>query len=191
MRLLHSIRIELDEFFGSNIPPYAILSHRWENGEVLFEDILYNRAESKAGWEKVKRCFAQAQKEGFDWVWIDTLCIDKSSTSAWFTRGWTLQELIAPRLLHFFAAGEDKWISIGGRRHLLRHIAERTNIDEETLRGEDVRRCSIAARMSWASRRTTTREEDMAYCLLGIFDVHMPLLYGEGERASFAYRKRS
>lgn len=103
--------------------------------------------------------------------------------SRWFTRGWTLQELIAPREVFFYA---KDWSILGSKRDrtLMSVLAKVTGIDRSVLSGatslEDV---SVAARMKWASKRQTTREEDIAYCLLGIFDINMPLLYGEGMRA--------
>lgn len=106
--------------------------------------------------------------------------------SEWFTRGWTLQELLAPSYLLFYASD---WSPIALRGELIPSIATATGIDKHTMRqmdrdGVEVLRCiSIAERMSWAANRRTTRVEDIAYCLLGIFGVNMPLLYGEGERA--------
>lgn len=101
--------------------------------------------------------------------------------SRWFTRGWTLQELIAPENVIFFS---DNWKRLGERRTLAHLIAVRTGIDEAILVGEKtVESASIAKRMSWASKRETTRPEDLAYSLMGIFSVNMPMLYGEGKRA--------
>jgi hypothetical protein len=124
----------------------------------------------------------------------------------WFRRGWTLQELIAPEYCVFFTSAWD----VIGHKHqfvamrcqckrdggasqaahaawgpdLLEDLASITRIDGQILRGTcGVRRASIAQRMSWASGRATTRLEDRAYSLLGIFGVSMPLLYGEGPGA--------
>jgi len=101
-------------------------------------------------------------------------------SSRWFTRGWTLQELIAPRTVEFYTAG---WEEIGTKQSLGKEIAEITGIDVRVLRGRDPSEYHVAERMSWAASRTTTRIEDMSYCLLGVFKIHMPLLYGEGNRA--------
>lgn len=101
-------------------------------------------------------------------------------TSRWFTRGWTLQELIAPSSVVFF---DSSWASLGTRSELCDIICEITGIDKSVLGGKDPGLCSIAKRMSWASKRETTRAEDIAYCLMGLFKVKMPLLYGERERA--------
>ena len=103
------------------------------------------------------------------------------SKSRWFTRGWTLQELIAPAKLDFFSSD---WQELGDRSRLAAEIAEITGIASGILTGTaQLRSNSVAQRMSWASRRQTTRSEDMAYCLMGLFDVNMPLLYGEGTKA--------
>jgi len=101
--------------------------------------------------------------------------------SRWFTRGWTLQELLAPKIVNMY--GED-WIPLGSRPELSCHIRSATGIDEDLLNGvKYLHIYSIAQRMSWVSKRNTTRIEDIAYCLLGLFNVNMPLLYGEGEKA--------
>jgi hypothetical protein len=103
--------------------------------------------------------------------------------SHWFTRGWTLQELVAPREVVFFGGKED-WFWIGTKKSERVAISRITKIDCSILMcSQDVFKASIAQRMSWASKRETTRPEDRAYCLLGIFKVNMPLLYGEGENA--------
>ena len=98
-------------------------------------------------------------------------------TSRWFTRGWTLQELIAPTSVEFFS---ENWELLGDRKSLERHICEITGIPSQALRGSPLAEFSTTERMSWAETRQTTREEDIAYSLLGMFDVYMPLIYGEG-----------
>ena len=98
-------------------------------------------------------------------------------TSRWFTRGWTLQELIAPTLVEFVSKDQEL---LGDKASLERHICEITGIPSKALRGGPLAEFSLTERMSWAETRQTTREEDMAYSLLGIFDVHMALIYGEG-----------
>jgi hypothetical protein len=100
--------------------------------------------------------------------------------SRWFSRGWTLQELIAPGQLLFFNA---TWARIGTKPTLHSLISKATGIDRNTLLNPELSSISVSRRMSWASKRQTTRLEDIAYCLLGVFDINMPLLYGEGERA--------
>ena len=103
--------------------------------------------------------------------------------SQWFTRGWTLQELLAPPALTFY---DRHWERIGNKEGLVDDISDVTGIGSDylTARHPDLlSSASIATRMSWASKRETSRLEDMAYSLMGIFEVNMPLLYGEGEKA--------
>ncbi|KJK63786.1 Uncharacterized alpha/beta hydrolase domain DUF2235 [Aspergillus parasiticus SU-1] len=203
MRLIRTKRpLELQEFTENELPKYAILSHRWEKEEVTFQEMIHidEKIRSKAGYKKIERFCARAHRDDLEYAWVDTCCINKESSaelseainsmfrwyerakkcyaylsdakfetiehSAWFQRGWTLQELLAPREVYFL---DSDWI---------------TGIDESILlRHSRLQDFSIAKRMSWASRRHTTRIEDVAYCLMGIFDVNMPLLYGEGEKA--------
>ncbi|KAI1362638.1 HET-domain-containing protein [Xylaria arbuscula] len=101
--------------------------------------------------------------------------------SLWFTRGWTLQELLAPRSVNFY---DRSWVFIGSKDYLRSVIAEVTKIKKYVLNGsKSVFDCPIAERMLWAAHRKTTRVEDRAYSLLGLFNVNMPMLYGEGEKA--------
>ncbi|KIM98685.1 hypothetical protein OIDMADRAFT_66246, partial [Oidiodendron maius Zn] len=127
---------------------------------------------------KAKICYAFLA----DVYWTDDAAEieGRFNSSRWFTRGWTLQELIAPRTIVFFS---NDWRSLGTKSQLTSVLSVVTGIDPGYLADKDVRLASISKRMSWASSRKTTRTEDIAYCLLGIFDIHMPLLYGEGKRA--------
>ena len=103
--------------------------------------------------------------------------------SKWFTRGWTLQELVAPKNVIFF---DRHWKYIGDRKSLQPSLTIRTKIRPNFLLGGDgIGSASISQRMSWFSGRQTTVPEDTAYCLLGLFDVNMPLLYGEGAERAF------
>jgi hypothetical protein len=103
--------------------------------------------------------------------------------SKWFTRGWTLQELIAPHELQF---RDSDWQILGDKFELAEEIAARTNIPVSVLRKEkDVSEVSVGERMCWMAARKTTRAEDVAYCLLGLFDINMPMLYGEGGVKAF------
>lgn len=217
MRLLKCTEKTVVEFVGDSIPRYAILSHTWEDkdDEVVFSD-LENGSEyhSKKCWPKVESSCEQALRDGLEYIWIDTICIDKSSSaelseainsmfkwyrnaaicyaylsdvpqvglehSRWFSRGWTLQEMIAPREIRFYDAN---WVALGTKFDLLQELCDISGVDTTALRGGNLRFFSVARKMSWASRRQTTREEDIAYCLLGIFDISMPLLYGEGSKA--------
>lgn len=105
--------------------------------------------------------------------------------SVWFQRGWTLQELLAPREARFY---DREWKFIDTKTHLSAEIGAATNIDLTYLR-DDFRSASIATKMSWASRRKTTKPEDQAYCLLGIFNISMDARYGEGEKAFIRLQK--
>jgi hypothetical protein len=101
--------------------------------------------------------------------------------SRWFTRGWTLQELIAPSNLIFYSGD---WAELETKLTLQDILAKRSGIDVGILTGEKgLESASVARRMSWACNRETTRTEDEAYSLMGIFDVNMPMLYGEGSKA--------
>jgi hypothetical protein len=102
--------------------------------------------------------------------------------SKWFTRGWTLQELIAPSSVEFFS---QDWEQLGNKKSLEQHIHEITRIPVRVLQGSRLSDISIPQRLLWAEKRETTREEDMAYSLFGIFDIQIPLLYGEGRERAF------
>jgi ankyrin repeat protein len=223
MRLLHTTERKLKQYASNNIPLYAILSHTWGENEITFQDIEAGNAETRVEYEKIRNTCALAAAHGFDHVWIDTCCIDKTSSAElseainsmyrwyqesgvcyayiadfslvdhqsrvmkadfsrirWFTRGWTLQELIAPSTVIFL---DQEWKEIGTKSSLQQMISDITGIPASILLGGDLECASVAQRMSWASMRTTTRLEDLAYCLMGIFGINMPMLYGEGERA--------
>lgn len=98
-----------------------------------------------------------------------------------------MQELIAPKTVEFYTA---TWEEIGTKQSLRDPIALFTGIDPQVLEGRDPSEYHVAERMSWAASRTTTRVEDMSYCLLGLFNIYMPLLYGEGIRAFIRLQKK-
>ncbi|MCJ1459454.1 hypothetical protein MMC28_009833 [Mycoblastus sanguinarius] len=101
--------------------------------------------------------------------------------SAWFTRGWKLQELLAPSTVIFL---DRRWEVIGTKDDLSADISAVTRIEAEWLcTPQNLHKASVAKKMSWVSKRETSRVEDMAYSLLCMFDVNMPLLYGEGKKA--------
>jgi hypothetical protein len=295
MHLLNIETFKLESYDDeSTIPAYVILSHRWEEEEVLFEDLQelpysqeiqdlrrkfkdleerfenlqlqlegeksacrdtecvnteqggitlhkaeregdgksdstwsdshFRRARLKEkGWNKVTRCCKEAKAFGFSYVWIDTCCINKDSSSElsesinsmfswyrnaslciaylsdvssenvidefgrskWFSRGWTLQELIAPDDVWFYGIN---WEFLGLRSVLASKIAAITSISNVVLNKNsqgEIDQFSVAARFSWAAGRVTTRAEDRAYSLLGLFGVNMPTIYGEGQQAAF------
>lgn len=97
--------------------------------------------------------------------------------SRWFTRGWTLQELLAPVSVEFFSKEHER---LGDKKSLRQEIHETTGIPISALDGRPLVDFSIEERMSWAAKRNTKREEDKTYSLMGIFGVHMPTIYGEG-----------
>jgi hypothetical protein len=221
MRLLGTKTLTLEDAQEDNIPKYAILSHTWEHEEVSYQEVLNPTAEvkRKLGYEKIRKAAAQARRDRFDYIWVDTCCINKESSaelseainsmfkwyrsaqvcyvfladveyvsgkktnfehSRWFTRGWTLQELIAPRNVHFFS---KDWVQFATKRTITKNLYDITDISLEVLWTGDLNTASAAQKMCWASKRQTTRSEDLAYCLMGIFNVNMPLLYGEGQKS--------
>lgn len=110
------------------------------------------------------------------------------SESLWFTRGWTLQELIAPIDVEFF---NSRWERVGNKRELQELLSSITRIDDLVLIGHGhLEMYSAACIMSWAAHRKTSRIEDQAYCLMGLFKVNMPLLYGEGNAASIRLQEQ-
>ena len=109
----------------------------------------------------------------------DRLFESDFSKSEWFRRSWTLQELIAPapEALTFYNGG---WEALARKHELTPLISQITNIDVTALTGAEISQFSIAERMSWAADRKATRQEDLAYSLMGLFNVNMPMLYGGG-----------
>jgi hypothetical protein len=228
MRLINTTSLDLVEFYDANIPQYAILSHTWEpDGEVSFQQFINAKANDKSpirrwqGYRKILTTCQLARQDGLEWAWIDTCCIDKTSSAElseainsmfrwyraseicyayladlepgwaepnpalsrcrWFTRGWCLQELIAPPRLELLA---KNWEAIGDKMELRETISRITRIDETVLQdSSQLSKLPVGRRMAWAAGRQTMRIEDRAYSLLGLFDVYMPMLYGEGEAA--------
>lgn len=115
-------------------------------------------------------------------------CDEAIQRSRWFTRGWTLQELLAPRSVEFFSI-EGKLL--GDKKSLERQIHSITGIPVSAFQGTPLSEFSTTERFSWAARRQTKKEEDEAYSLLGIFDVFISPIYGEGrENALLRLRKK-
>ncbi|KAL6411819.1 HET domain-containing protein [Ilyonectria robusta] len=221
MKLIDVHSYAIVEFPDHRAARYATLSHTWGDEEVTFQDMreLWV-ARQKKGWSKIQSSCQRALADGLDWIWIDTCCIDKTSSAElsesinsmfqwygnadicyayladvvfdehepegffqtrWFARGWTLQELIAPYAVIFY---DKNWLPITSKRKSRNSIASRTGINVDVLdHTVSLASVQVAEKMKWAANRQTTRREDQAYCLLGIFAVHMPLLYGEGDRA--------
>ena len=240
MRLLHTTQLTFKEFFDDSIPPYCILSHRWGDDEVSYNDFLAGRNKTGTGYAKIVAACSYAfrvgdrslqhssLKDSYEWIWIDTCCIDKSSSaelteainsmyawysdaeicfaylhdvpssndreeiltsfrrSNWHTRGWTLQELLAPDQVCFL---DQTWRSFGTKQSLADTISKVTKISSRHLSVDrsistfNPSLIPVAEKMSWAAQRQTSRREDQAYCLLGLLDINIPLLYGEGSKA--------
>ncbi|KIM68400.1 hypothetical protein SCLCIDRAFT_105698, partial [Scleroderma citrinum Foug A] len=230
-------RAKVIDFGDDEATEYAILSHRWIGQEVDYDEMVglakmaveeRDEIRQRDGYQKILQSCEQAQKDGYEWLWVDTCCIDKRSSAElseainsmyrwyenakvcyaylydvlgpslptvsdkerypdssgwpeWFSRGWTLQELIAPSDIQFL---NKDWQSIGDKRMLAPTLHNITGIPEHILTlGLDGNRPCVAQIMSWAADRTTTRVEDRAYSLMGLLDVNMPMLYGEGKKA--------
>jgi hypothetical protein len=233
MWLINVTTRQLEFFNDANDASYVVLSHTWGADEVTFEDMKdLNLVTKKAGWHKIQKTCQLARENGYRFAWVDTCCIDKSSSAElseainsmfswyrksalclayladvhvtpkgstsdcaldngttkeelevcrWFTRGWTLQELIAPGNIQFY---DVNWAFIASKSHIRSEISQITGIDISVLENVDMLAdIPVGRKMAWASQRQTTRIEDIAYCLLGIFGITMPPLYGEGHRA--------
>jgi hypothetical protein len=222
-------QLVLTDFRGKTIPPYAILSHRWGDAEILLEDIGSGTyKEKKDAYRKLQFCTEQAAQDKLQYFWIDTCCIDrwnlherskainsmflwyKNATrcyvflsdvsvpttteilqrsswemsfraSAWFTRGWTLQELIAPVSVEFFSCEGQQ---IGDKMSLGQLVHEITSIPLAALRNDSLDQFTTSERGRWSENRETTEDEDIVYCLLGILEVSMPISYGEGRESA-------
>lgn len=222
--------MKMEELVSSANHVYAVLSHTWGEEEVSFRQYLTPEARLMAGYRTIEHSCALALRSRLPYLWIDTCCIDKSSSAElseainsmyrwyrdaavcyvhlsdmkhckdyqnrsedgsivsknfqmlqacrWFTRGWTLQELLAPRNVEFY---DQNWVLIGTKRRMWGLLSRITGIKPRHLWKSQ--EASVAQKMSWAANRQTTRTEDIAYSLLGLFNVNMPLLYGEGEKA--------
>ncbi|KAM7194145.1 vegetative incompatibility protein HET-E-1 [Naviculisporaceae sp. PSN 640] len=225
MRLWNTHTELFEEFLDDNsIPPYAILSHTWDGEEALLTDVKsWTNSHiliTHQGYQKIVKAREVARSQDCKYIWIDTCCIDQSSSAElteainsmygwyarakvcyinpggrpyvyksreeldrcrWFSRGWTLQELIAPQNIIFYDAD---WNAIGTKKTLANKLSAITKIDRDILlHRKSLSTVSVAQKMSWAAGRKTTRTEDTAYCLLGIFGVHLPAIYGEKHRA--------
>jgi hypothetical protein len=153
--------------------------------------------------EAINSMFRWYQKSSKCYVYLSDVSVETSSSvvdgqpsvlhrpwqeaflqSKWFTRGWTLQELLAPRSVQFFSKEGNL---LGDKLSLWPDIVRVTSIPLDILQGSYayLLQYDVAKRLSWAAERVTTREEDAAYSLLGLFDLHMPLLYGEGRAKAF------
>ena len=229
MKLLHTQTYRLDEFFDSDYPTYAILSHTWRSSDALSSSHLaYDPRLDRClpVHEKVIQACQKADSHGIHHLWVDSLCIDASSTAdideavngsfrwlrksalclaylddlpadgsvlgentwrhcRYWSRAWTLQELIAPPRVEFFDAN---WQHRGSKTspELLPILTNITGITSRVLLDCDTLfDISLAVRMSWAAERNAGREEDTSYSLIGISGVAMSVRYGEGAEQAF------
>ncbi|KAK8851011.1 HET domain protein [Apiospora arundinis] len=264
LRLLKTDQYKLVENVDlpAPVPEYAILSHTWisPQEEITYQDFQQRKRDidtgiyKQKGWAKLRQYCDRAARDGWEWAWMDTCCIDKTNgvdtskainamfryyqnaaqcyaylddvdtdkvlsrtgfeecdlddvpgennvadpttfshkalksflvKAKWFTRGWTLQELLAPPDLVFL---DQAWRRIGTRECWSQAIKEACKIDAQHLSNfspTDYTSCSIAMRFSWASQRETTVEEDETYSLIGLFGVSLSLTYGEGRWKAF------
>ncbi|KAI8634315.1 heterokaryon incompatibility protein-domain-containing protein [Xylariaceae sp. FL1651] len=232
MRLINVRDYMFHEYPNTTPPPYAILSHTWQDKEASYQDMVsaqkitnrIARCDRISRFWKIRRtCSLVGTKHHLEYVWIDSCCINKqdsveNSTAInsmfdwykgakvcivflqdvslagyweqefrdcrWPTRGWTLQELLAPRDLIFY---DKNWDYIGSKGDLLGLLTDATGIDCKAISNDrQLESFSAAQKMSWAAGRKTTKVGDIAYCLLGIFRVDIRISYGgEGERTAF------
>jgi hypothetical protein len=205
--------------------------------EITFQEYydFQARARHPGAAKKIANACEKAKSHGSKYIWIDSCCIDKSSSNEfseainsmfkwyqnsercyvylsdfqsgltesrarnpvpitatqisnfqscrWFERGWTLQELLAPKNEIFY---DCNWIFFGPVAELAPILSTATRIPQQVLNGTTpLYHYTIAQKMSWAATRRTTREEDMAYSLFGLFNVNLPLFYGEGANKAF------
>ncbi|KAF3075870.1 hypothetical protein CFAM422_002410 [Trichoderma lentiforme] len=198
-------------------------------GSVKFRGCCRQAAEDGLGYAWIDTCcidktnlveLSEAINSMFRWYQRASICYaflsdvpgdedfretgSKFHSSRWFQRGWTLQELLAPKAMRFYGAistygpqafgpqafgdtvGVQEWHLLGKRGNMSTTIASITGIPRQYLLGiTALHTASVAQRMSWAAHRDTKRKEDLAYCLLGIFNITMPMIYGEGGEQAF------
>jgi heterokaryon incompatibility protein (HET) len=158
------------------------IAHRDGLTYVWIDTCCIDKRSSAELSESINCMFRWYQKSKICYANLDNVeNITELGSARWFRRGWTLQELITPTDLVFYS---HNWNHLCTRDEVVQEITKITNIDGETFGNPPfIQSCSIAKRMSWAPNRETRREEDTTYCLLGIFNVNMPLIYGEGRKA--------
>ncbi|KAM3417186.1 hypothetical protein BST61_g5446 [Cercospora zeina] len=259
MRLLNASTLELREFGESSIPPYYIASHRWSSDETTYKDVKKRRNTTSLGYAKLQSFCGFIQRTNVpttramttlgierscNWLWIDTACMDKSSSadlsecinsmfhyyavsqicyaylqdvgplrnhesaimdfvqSEWFRRGWTLQELLAPRTVVFL---NRDWEVLGHKCQVpkcdlsCQGFGTCLNAKIEKITGINLaylsrRWAPRTIRMmefvqAWMKQRKTERIEDQAYCLLGLLGINLAPIYGERENAQLRLRE--
>ncbi|KAF7446251.1 HET domain-containing protein [Pyrenophora tritici-repentis] len=165
-----------------------IVKHRSGYRKII-DTCCINKSSSAELQEAINSMFTWYKRSNFCVVYlesVDRLCRSGEEfqtalqDSKWTWRGWTLQELIAPISVKFY---NGDWVYICTKDEWARHIAAVTGISEIILLTGDLDDASVAQKMSWAATRQTTRKEDKAYSLMGLFGIHVPMLYGEGDNA--------
>ncbi|KAI9148349.1 Vegetative incompatibility protein HET-E-1 [Paramyrothecium foliicola] len=178
MRLISTSDLKLHTFLDNAIPPYSILSHTWGSEKVSYQEVLQPSSEvrGRTGYNKQRRTF-ESINSMYAWYRKAEVCIvyledsggqsmeDLSKSNRWFTRGWTIQELIAPSKVIFFSR---RWKKVGEKAGNTGVLARITLIHSEALDSRPLQEFSVAEKMKWASDRETTRTEDMAYFVEGI-----------------------
>jgi hypothetical protein len=175
--------------FGAQRAAYDGLQYFW------FDSCCIDKSNSQELTEAINSLFSWFRHAAKCYVYLSDVSTTANGMSAelqqnswetdfrmsrWFTRGWTLQELLAPERVEFYSSRGQL---LGTKHSLGEVIHEITGIPLPALQGRPLDTFSVAERMSWAARRQTSRIEDRAYCLMGLFGVCMPLLYGEGDLA--------
>lgn len=222
MLLLNTISLRLSEFQSDALPPYATFSTKWECGDIAYEDLCDSQtAHHKPGFLALQRACSESHSRGFEWLWIDAVCINKKSRSAlsqslnslaeiyregklcivylhdlsdsqapgfdlerelshssWFKHVWMIPSLIFSKVLCFH---DKQWDVVGLKSDFIPLLSSFTSIDEAVLENSDALATILnSTKMTWAAGLSADPVEDAAYSLLGIFNVNMPIMYGEG-----------
>ncbi|KAH8745626.1 hypothetical protein BGZ57DRAFT_946215 [Hyaloscypha finlandica] len=172
--------------------PYAILSHTWGEDDEEVDTCCIDKSNSTELSEAINSMFRWYRNAARCYVYLtDVLTNDRTGlspepweapfrNSRWFTRGWTLQELIALPSVEFFCPNGKR---LGDKKSLEQQLYKITGIPVSALRSSSpLSNFSFDERVLWVQNRDTKRKEDLAYSLLGIFDISMPVIYGEGRR---------
>ncbi|KAG1845255.1 hypothetical protein C8R48DRAFT_678220 [Suillus tomentosus] len=208
----------------------VLLSHRWEETEVLLHHIQnkdVRELKGLGGITKLQSFCKLARGAGYLWAWMDTCCIDKSNnselgesvqsmfvwyrhsaltivylsdvppssqpgalaSSVWNERGWTFQEFVAPKVVRFYQKDWSLYLNDRSLNHkesqaIMKELEGATGIDAQALISFRPGMRDARQTLQWASKRVTTVQEDTAYSLFGIFDVHLPVIYGERKQSA-------
>ncbi|KAF1830399.1 hypothetical protein BDW02DRAFT_642224 [Decorospora gaudefroyi] len=204
--------LTITSFDDNAIPPYAILSHTWgaDTEEVTFTDLTKSSGKDKPGYKKIRFCGEQASKDGLEYFWIDTCCINKENQAKlslaidsmfrWYRNSarcyvyladvssQTSNTNLEPSLqrsrcvVEFFSR---EWCKLSDKISLKSNIHKVTAIPYEALEGAPLSQFSVEERFQWRQNRHTKLKEDAAYSLSSIFDVDIAPVYGEGGEEAF------